>query len=149
MLELMRGRIRAVNDRLQWDGCWETWGDRLIRGDQHLFQVLNQACALVGSPKLIIGPWAMAKELLALNNSAWNDTSDGRLGGDFPFHRDLDAERKFFLEQGYIGRYQGAQVFASIHADGWGDTADSAYVSSATEPKEIEYDGSNVAIIEL
>lgn len=141
--------IRAVNDRMQWDGCWEKWEDRLIRGDQSLFQVLNQACSMVGKPQIIIGTWAMAKELMALNANAWGDTRDGVIGGDPPFHRDLDAERVFALEKGYIGRYQGAQVFASIYADGWKDQADSAYVSSATLPKDIEYDGSNVVIIEL
>jgi len=135
--------IRAVNDRLLWDGCWEDscqtfscqFGGKHPRG---IYEAFDDAWELIeGEPKLIIVSWVVGHRLLDRNDRDWNNTTDGRLPTEYPFHRDTDAEKRFLLERGFLGRYQGALVAASVFADGEG------ILATVENPRDVEYDGSN------
>ena len=128
--------IRAVNDRLEWDGIWEGTVPRVTQDGRSLYDVLDEACNKVGSPHLLILPWSVACALLQHNHE----------GSQSHFRRDLEAEDTL-LERGYIGHYREATVVASIYADDpWGKKP-YGIVASVHHPSEISYAGENCALI--
>lgn len=136
--------LRAVNDRLQWDGMWEDTCNvftTYIESNPHpkdVYEALDDAWEFIqGPPKLLICSWTVGRLLFDRNTRDWNNTTDGKLPNDYPFHRDLDAERKFLLERGYFGRYRGALVAASVYADKEG------ILATVENPGDVDYDGSN------
>jgi len=148
--------IEAVNDRLQWDGVWGDGVRWLDQGEDSLGAALDRAVAdLIEPPQLIMCSWAAAAVILM-------DDYESMPQGHFPayadyeaalaqraFRRDSDKERIFraqrLFERGYIGRFRGAPVVASVYLGVWG--GDYLIVASTPDPLKVEYDGTNCVMV--
>jgi len=146
--EKLERLLTDANKRLMWDGIWEETVRRVPLLDGALYTTFDEACRMVGDPKLVLCPWSIAQQLLIDNDNAFMKSKDGLLG-DYPFKRDTAAEQlgdAGFLWKGYVGRYRGASIIATPYLGIWENYC---IVSSAADPLKIEYDGSNCVMVTL
>ena len=149
--------IRAANDRLQWDGVWERFDERLHR-DTGVHEALDVAIGALfrktgQRAQLILCSWATARELV-LEARERAPTGHFPTSADYQreaakraFQWDTEGSREHLFERGYIGTYGGAVVIASPYLGIW--ESDYAIVASVPEPGKVEYDGSNCVIVDM
>jgi hypothetical protein len=149
--------IRAANDRLQWDGIWERFDERLRR-DGGVHEAFDRAIGALFTKtskraQLILCSWQTARELLLEARERepqghFDTSADYKREMDKrAFQWDHDGSREHLFERGYLGTYGGAIIIASVYLGVW--ETDYAVVASVPEPGKVEYDGSNCVLVDM
>lgn len=139
--------IQAANYRLRCDDVWTATRHWCFR-EVDLHEALNEAFELLstkGKPELLIVPWTVG---IALLYRYYKEVSYRMDSGGHPYEdMPLEVEKSSSLqEKGYLGKYRGALVVASIHAS---FMKPFGILATTSNPRDINSNGSNCILLDF